>query len=124
MCGVGRQVEPLLTFFQFPRESRRLKHIVAQLIAHRHHNSRIREAEKKRDVDDAPDRERNVPRQNRPGNHAAADNQSAPPVTPLPDGHRGIHEKDKKQQQTDETKNAPGIGHANWQRGGLTSPQP
>ena len=39
-----------LTCFQFPRELRRSSHIVTQLIAHRRHDSRICEAEEKRDA--------------------------------------------------------------------------
>src|ERR1041384_4137189 len=63
-----------LAFLQPPSELCRMEQIVAQFVSHRCHNSRIRETEEKRNVDDSPDHERDVPCENRTENHAAPDN--------------------------------------------------
>ena len=67
-------------------------------------------------MDDSPDYERNVPCQDRAENHAAADNQSAFPISPAPDSNRGIDEKDKQQHQAHLTKHAPRIRNADRHR--------
>src|SRR5206468_9360812 len=82
---------------------------ISQLVAHRQDDSRICEGEEKRDIDDSPDHEWDVPSHNSAEDHAAADNQSALPIAPAPDGNCGIHRKDKQQQQTEITKKVPGI---------------
>jgi hypothetical protein len=89
-----------------------LKHIVTQLGAHRQDDSQICKGEEKRNVDDSPDYEWNVPRHNSAEDHAATDNQRASPVAPPPDGNCGVHAKDKKQQQTKVAKQNPWIRHA------------
>src|SRR5947199_10654896 len=66
--GIGRDLHVLfrfaqcgLTRFQSPRELRRSSDVGTQLIAHGQHDSGICKAEEKRDVDDSPDHERDVP---------------------------------------------------------------
>ena len=84
-----------LACLQPPSELRSMEQVVAQFVSHRRDNSRIRETEKKRNVDDSPDHKRHMPSQNRTKNHAATDNKSASPVAPPPHGDRSIDEKDK-----------------------------
>src|SRR6266705_3116612 len=104
------------------REARSSSHVATQLIAHRRHDGRIGKAEEKGDFDDAPDYQRDVPRQDRAENHATADEQSASPITPAPDGNRGIHGKDKQQEQAKATNQTPWIGEADGHRDDLAAP--
>ena len=53
--GVGGQVESLLAYFQFTRETRCSSHVITQLIAHHCNDGCISEAEEEGDVQDAPD---------------------------------------------------------------------
>src|SRR6266542_6564760 len=101
---------------------RRSSHIVTQLVAHRRHDRRICEAEEKGDFDDAPDHQRDVPREDRAEDHATADEQSASPITTTPDGNRGIDGKDKQQEQTKATNETPWIGEADGRRDNLAAP--
>src|SRR5262245_31939600 len=61
--GVGGQIESLLAYFQFTRETRCSSHVITQLIAHHCHDGCIGEAEEKGDFQDTPDHQWNVPRQ-------------------------------------------------------------
>src|SRR5438105_14949991 len=97
----------LIAYFQFLRELRRLKHIATQLIAHRQDDSRVREGEEKWEVDDSPNHEWDVPREDRAEDHAATNNQRPLPVATLPDGKCGIYRKDKEQHQTNIAKQTP-----------------
>src|SRR4051794_25577628 len=94
------------------REMHRSSHVVTQFIAHRRHDGRICEAEEKWDFDNAPDHQRDVPCEDRAENHATADEQTATPITTAPDGNRGIHGKDKQQEQTNLANQTPWIWEA------------
>src|SRR5205807_4463508 len=94
------------------REARSSSHVATQLIAHRRHDGRIGKAEEKGDFDDAPDYQRDVPRQDRAENHATAYEQSASPITTAPHANRSIHGKDKQQEQTNLANQTPWIGEA------------
>ena len=66
-------------------------HIAAQLISHGRHDRGISEAEKERNIDNSPDHQWNMPRENRAKDHAATDEQGAPMISPAPHGNRGVH---------------------------------
>jgi hypothetical protein len=102
--SVRSELHPLLRLAQLSlarlqpsRELRCTEHVIAQFVAHRRDNCRICETKEKRNVDNSPNHEWDVPCHNRAENHAATDNQSASPVASAPYCNRGIDEKDKQQ---------------------------
>src|SRR5947207_9038686 len=75
--------------------------VVAQLIPHRRDDAEVWEADEEWRFDNSPNHQRRLPeRQRDEKNCAPAHNKRTPVVTTPPDGDRGIHEKDKEQQQT------------------------
>ena len=122
VSGVRGQVEPLLANFQFTRETRGSSHVTTQLIRHRRDDPGIGEAEEERDIDNSPDHQGDMPRENRAKDHAAADQQGASPIPASPHGDCGVHAEDKQQEQTDMTKQTPWVRNADRHRDDLTCP--
>ncbi len=120
--GVRGEIESLLADFQFVGETRGWSHVTTQFIPHYRDDPGISEAEEERDIDNSPDHQGDVPRENRAKDHAAADQQGASPIPASPHGDCGVHAKDKQQEQTDMTKQAPRVRNADRHRDDLTCP--
>src|SRR5262249_39793889 len=107
---------------QVTGKTRGASHISTQLIAHSGNHARIGEGKKEGNFNNTPDDHRNMPRQNRTKDHAAADEQCAPLITTSPDCNRGVHSKNKQQKKANLTKQTPWIRNADRHRDDIASP--
>src|SRR4029079_2358085 len=74
------------------------------------------------DIDNSPDYQGNMPRENRTKDHAAPDQQGASPIPASPYGDCGVHAKNKQQEQAEMTKHTPWARNADRHRDDLTCP--